>query len=217
MEVIDVSSISNETSKKSEMARKLLTGFDIEATCHAAGNDMKIAGSIHSLVLDAARYTVATESSTSLGLDDAGYMHQRILEPCDVTAEYSAAGSEKKGHFVLDQFVVNLSPDILNIVADVERQLLDPLLQCQIGRPTAPCTEYHAIYATEGKDGTSHGIAFWRPEPPSGYAILGDVAVVGDIPLTQQASPWSDNKFKCFFAGLVYFPQQWICHISVKL
>lgn len=138
-------------------------------------------------------------------MNNLGNSYQSILEPCDVQACYEVSNGETKGKFVLEQCVANLSPDVFQIATDLQRRLLDPLMQTQTGEPTAPCNDYHMIATNEEET-----ISFWRPQAPSGYASLGDVAVVGNLPLTQQAK---NDTFGCSNSvlGFMHFVEQRIC------
>ena len=181
---------------------KILTGFDLKMSYKTENKDTTVQGDIHGFVIEAAKHCAANDTSRTPvdlqcplhsfhdaaqdGVDDCRTMYQRILEPCDVTAEFVSTAQSESARLTLDQFVVNLSPECLNIARDVQTQLLDPLMQSQAGKPTAPCVEYHVVYTMGDNAEVSNDVTFWRPQPPPGYAIMGDVVMMGHLPLSRQ-------------------------------
>ena len=211
MELIDVTSVWPPVeSAQGEFMSKILTGFDLKMSCKKENKDTTVQGDIHGFVIEAAKHCVTNDSSKTPvtlqcalrschdamqdGVVDCNTMYQRILEPCDVTAELVCTAQSEKAHLTLDQFVVNLNPECLNIARDVQTQLLDPLMQSQAGKPTAPCVEYHVVYTMGDNVDVSNDVTFWRPQPPPGYAIMGDVVMMGHLPLSRQVTQITHDR-----------------------
>lgn len=201
VELVDVSSLKGRQSDEASTGsvHKLLTTFDAEGIFHSRGDDSDAEGIIHSLVMDTARASNSDHSNTLL---------RRVLEPCDLTGKSQARGSSQTMEFNLDQLALNVTPDLVDMLEKVQKQLLEPLTLPQSGQPTAPCTGYDLIWSNtktgQEQDNLNSGISFWRVQCPSGYGVLGDVATIGELPFSEQALCVSLSS------GFVAFPLQFI-------
>lgn len=129
-------------------------------------------------------------------------MLNRILEPCDISLKYSATKKSTAVEASLSQAVINVTPDLLDVLSGIQTLIVDPLIVPGANQPLAKVSAYNLIWSsqtftdnmnlTEMIRGRSvfakdQGyISFWRPRPPPGYGILGDVATCGQKQCNEQ-------------------------------
>jgi len=125
-----------------------------------------------------------------------------ILEPCDVTASYKVTEEPAIQDVNLDISDVQLrmSPDVMALITHQLQSAQAPLVVPPADQPLARCGTYellwssHSVgsgtggppYATAGAGGVDtmsaeKGVSIWRPQPPTGYAIVGDVITSGGL------------------------------------
>eukprot|EP00210_Caulerpa_lentillifera_P006209 g5933.t1 len=190
LEFVDVSHLKENQSDESTSSsvHKLVITFDAEGIFHSTGEDMNADGIIHSLVMDTSRSTNSEECCA---------LHRRVLEPCDLKGKCSSSEAAQRVEFNLDQLALNVTPDLVEMIKKIQKQLLEPLTLPQSGQPTTPCTGYDLIWSNTTQQSktqynqsstlSNFGISFWRPQCPAGYATLGDVATIGELPFSEQA------------------------------
>lgn len=131
-------------------------------------------------------------------------MLNRILEPCDIALKYSANETSTALEASLSQAVINVTPDLLDVLSGIQTLIVDPLIVPGANQPLAKVSAYNLIWSSQtfmdsmnledvikGRSVFTKDqgyISFWRPRPPPGYGILGDVVTCGQKRCNEQVS-----------------------------
>eukprot|EP00798_Chlamydomonas_sp_ICE-L_P025166 gene25166-10797_t len=140
------------------------------------------------------------------------------LDLSDISMKLSPYESPDKVEFSLDlsDISMKLSPDVMNHLLKLQNAVAMPLVLPPQDQPLSRCSKFEQLwssaqsessfgYATLGQGGVEsmaefRGVTLWRPQPPSGYIILGDMPVAGSNQPTHQVVTVAINS------GLVAYP-----------
>nr|XP_009413254.1 PREDICTED: uncharacterized protein LOC103994598 isoform X1 [Musa acuminata subsp. malaccensis] len=93
-----------------------------------------------------------------------------VLEPFDTCLKFSNASGKTNIHFAVSDIVMNFSFSILKLFLAVEEDIL-AFLRMSSKKVLVICSQFDKVASVNGYN---HTYTFWRPQAPSGYAVLGD-------------------------------------------
>ncbi|XP_057487524.1 uncharacterized protein LOC130773593 isoform X2 [Actinidia eriantha] len=96
----------------------------------------------------------------------------RILEPFDTSMKFSNASGKSNINFSVSDIFMNFSFSILRLFLAVEDDILS-FLRMTSKKMTVICSEFNKVGTIESPNG-DRVFAFWRPQAPPGFAVLGD-------------------------------------------
>ncbi|GFZ15404.1 pleckstrin homology (PH) domain-containing protein [Actinidia rufa] len=96
----------------------------------------------------------------------------RILEPFDTSMKFSNASGKSNINFSVSDIFMNFSFSILRLFLAVEDDILS-FLRMTSKKMTVICSEFDKVGTIESPNG-DRVFAFWRPQAPPGFAVLGD-------------------------------------------
>ncbi|XP_042394059.1 uncharacterized protein LOC121984930 isoform X2 [Zingiber officinale] len=93
-----------------------------------------------------------------------------VLEPFDIFLKLSNTSGKTNIHLAVSDVVINFSFSILKLFIAIEEDIL-AFLRKSTKKVSVVCSQFDRIATIKGYN---HSYAFWRPQAPSGYAVLGD-------------------------------------------
>ncbi|KAA8522113.1 hypothetical protein F0562_012573 [Nyssa sinensis] len=110
-------------------------------------------------------------SANALGLtmDSNGI---RILEPFDTSMKFSNACGKTNIHISVSDIFMNFSFSILRLFLAVEEDIL-AFVRTTSKKMTVVCSQFDKVGTIENPN-SDQIYAFWRPQAPPGFAVLGD-------------------------------------------
>lgn len=123
-----------------------------------------------------------------------------ILEPCDVKVALKSSEAVQDVNVDVSTVQLRMSPDVLHLLQHLQQVAAEPLAVPPPDQPLARVDRFACLwsshgpaegagaagppYATAGAGGVAvissdKGVTVWRPQPPVGYAIVGDVLAAG--------------------------------------
>ncbi|KAK9266873.1 hypothetical protein L1049_027132 [Liquidambar formosana] len=104
----------------------------------------------------------------------------RILEPFDTSMKFSNASGKSNIHIVVSNIFMNFSFSILRLFLAVEEDIL-AFLRRTSKKMTVVCAQFDKVGTIENPY-SDQKYAFWRPQAPPGFAVLGDYLTPLDKP-----------------------------------
>ncbi|KAG0557949.1 hypothetical protein KC19_11G167800 [Ceratodon purpureus] len=98
-----------------------------------------------------------------------------VLEPFDAYVTYSQVTGKQNIHVRMTEIYTNFSFSILQLILRLQDDVMS-IMRITSEQITVECSEFEKIWADDDSEiaaGGSH-LAFWRPRPPPGFAVLGD-------------------------------------------
>ncbi|XP_068305501.1 uncharacterized protein [Pyrus communis] len=106
-----------------------------------------------------------------------------ILEPFDASVKYSNASGKTNIHLSVSDIFMNFSFSILRLFLAVEEDIL-AFLRTTSKKMTVLCSQFDKIGTIRDPFGDQI-YTFWRPQAPTGFAVLGDYLTPLDKPPTK--------------------------------
>lgn len=107
-----------------------------------------------------------------------------ILDPTDVSGGYTSVKEKTNISLLSTDICLHLSLSAISLILNLQSQVAVAL---QLGNiiPLAPCTNFDRLWVSPKENGPSNNLAFWRPQAPSNYVVLGDCVTSRPIPPSQ--------------------------------
>ncbi|KAK9908805.1 hypothetical protein WJX75_003140 [Coccomyxa subellipsoidea] len=192
----------------SRSVRMLAAYMDLGASYKIAGDRQRASAELRGLHVE-----TQVDVGGHKGGDDGNKVHGTVLEPCKVGVMMELSGGSGDIQMKLSDLRMNLSPDVLELAMSLQASVLEPLVQPAPDKPLARCTRFLQLWSNHPeKSGPAgavmdtsvlaaeRGLTFWRPQPPIGYASLGDCVTTGTMQPTFQVVSVAVNS------GLVSYP-----------
>lgn len=134
-----------------------------------------------------------------------GSKKNMVLSPCKLGLSFDL---NKNTNMELDLTSVKLvlTPDVVALVTEMVHSAVGPLLQPPVQKPLAPCNTFERVWCSDtcGDEHTlgalDWNLSAWRPQPPAGYASLGDILV------TNTCQPAFEVLTVAMNSGVAVFP-----------
>ncbi|XP_042024109.1 uncharacterized protein LOC121771392 [Salvia splendens] len=107
----------------------------------------------------------------------------KILEPFDASVKFTNASGKTNVKLVVSDIFMNFSFSILRLFLAVEEDILS-FLRTTSKKSTVLCSEFDKI-GTIKSPASEQVYTLWRPQAPSGFAVLGDYLTPVDKPPTK--------------------------------
>ncbi|PTQ34792.1 hypothetical protein MARPO_0076s0036 [Marchantia polymorpha] len=107
-----------------------------------------------------------------------------VVDPLDVTGEYSCVQDKTSMLVVSSDISMRLSYNVISLVLRIQQDAASTFYFGD-ARPVLPCTHFDRILVTNSGINASQKVTIWRPRAPPGYAILSDCAASGTAPPSQ--------------------------------
>ncbi|KAG0604101.1 hypothetical protein M758_10G145000 [Ceratodon purpureus] len=144
--------------------RHLLAKMNAFARFSMKGEDMELTANLNG-------FTVESTSGMN------------VLEPFDAFVNYSKVTGKQSIHARVTEFYTNFSFSILQLILRLQDDVMS-VMRITSEQITVECSEFEKIWADDDSEvaaGGSH-LAFWRPRPLPGFAVLGDCVTPLDEP-----------------------------------
>ncbi|XP_068666865.1 uncharacterized protein [Aristolochia californica] len=109
-----------------------------------------------------------------------------VLDPVDISGGYTSVKDKTNVSVLSTEICVHLSLSVISLVLHLQDQAT-AALQFGNANPLVPCTNFDRVWVSRKASGVAAGfnLSFWRPQPPSNYAILGDCVTSRPTPPSQ--------------------------------
>ncbi|KAL0925485.1 hypothetical protein M5K25_003821 [Dendrobium thyrsiflorum] len=107
-----------------------------------------------------------------------------ILEPMDVSGGYTSVKDKTSISMLSSDICIHLSLSVASLLLKLQNQAFEAV-QCGKVNPLVSCTNFKRIWISPKGVLPGYNLTFWRPQPPSNYAILGDCVTSRPVPPTQ--------------------------------
>eukprot|EP01018_Ginkgo_biloba_P007916 Gb_35998 [translate_table: standard] len=119
-------------------------------------------------------------NANTLGLTVEASSGVRVVEPFDTFVKFSKVSGKTNIHITISDVFTNFSYSILQLFIRLEEDILS-FLRMTSKKVTVVCSQFDKIWADQ-RDSPNQKYAFWRPQAPSGFAVLGDCLTPLDEP-----------------------------------
>ncbi|XP_057872719.2 uncharacterized protein LOC131078906 isoform X2 [Cryptomeria japonica] len=116
----------------------------------------------------------------ALGLTLEASSGVRVVEPFDTIVNFSKVSGRTNIHIAISEMFVNFSYSILYLLVRIQEDIF-AFLAMSSKKSTVMCSQFDKIWADE-RNSTKQKCAFWRPQAPPGFAVLGDCLTPLDEP-----------------------------------
>ncbi|GMH39652.1 hypothetical protein BSKO_07550 [Bryopsis sp. KO-2023] len=221
LHVVDKSSSGVNQSRGLPSQQSLVAMLDLESSFLIDGNDYLVEAQLNRVMVESA---ISLAPANPKDPSKCCEISNRILEPCSISAKYIASNRRQSIDLNIDQLVVNITPDLLDLILDIRTLVVDPLTVPSASQPVAKVSTFRMIWSSqdasldesvatrfdssEGLDRDKGYITLWRPQPPAGYGILGDVITCGQKQCRQQVSTVALNSG--LVANPISFDKVWV-------
>jgi vacuolar protein sorting-associated protein 13A/C len=146
-----------------------------------------------------------------------------ILEPCDIKVATKSSESVQDVNVDVSAVQLRMSPDVMQLLQHLQQVVMEPLAAPPADQPLARVTRFACLWSSHGPAegggagppyaiagvagaggvaviGSDKGVTVWRPQPPMGYALVGDVLSAG------HGQPDHQVTAIAISSGLVTFP-----------
>ncbi|KAK9094958.1 hypothetical protein Scep_026427 [Stephania cephalantha] len=107
----------------------------------------------------------------------------KILEPFDASISFSSASGKTNIHVAASDIFMNFSFSILSLFLAVENDIMT-FLNMSSKKATVVCSQFDKV-GTVRSPHNDQTYAFWRPQAPPGFAVLGDYLTPTNKPPTK--------------------------------
>lgn len=119
-------------------------------------------------------------SAKALGLTVEASSGVRVVEPFDTVIKFSKVAGKTNIHVAISDMLTNFSFSILQLCIRLQEDIL-AFLRTTSRKATVVCSQFNRIWADESIS-FNEKYAFWRPQAPPGFAVLGDCLTPVDEP-----------------------------------
>eukprot|EP01018_Ginkgo_biloba_P007485 Gb_23775 [translate_table: standard] len=119
-------------------------------------------------------------NANTLGLTVEAGSSVRVVEPFDAFVKFSKVSGKTNIHITISDVFTNFSYSILQLFIRLEEDIL-AFLRITSKKVTVVCSQFDKIWADQ-RDSPNQKYAFWRPQAPPGFAVLGDCLTPLDEP-----------------------------------
>lgn len=119
-------------------------------------------------------------SAKALGLTVEASSGVRVVEPFDTVFKFSKVAGKTNIHVAISDMLTNFSYRILQLFIRLQEDIL-AFLSTTSRKATVVCSQFNRIWADESIS-VNQKYAFWRPQAPPGFAVLGDCLTPVDEP-----------------------------------
>lgn len=119
-------------------------------------------------------------NAKALGLTVQASSGVRVVEPFDTNFKFSKVAGKTNIHVAISDMLTNFSYSILQLFIRLQEDIL-AFLSTTSRKATVVCSQFKRIWVDESIS-FNQKYAFWRPQAPPGFAVLGDCVTPVDEP-----------------------------------